>query len=248
MRKTIFYKIYCISLATAFVLSSCTVAATPMASIRATATPLASPDPEVPTTTVPVGPSATDTPATVSTDTPAATLPAAPTAELTPQVNPGMNAYCRKGPGTYYFAVTFLQAGNNYTVIGRDGLDTWWLVQVTPNVSCWMGDPTTVTQGPVEQAPVLPAPPLPSSASSFVNTSHCDPVQNTLTVWLTWTAAQGATGYNIYRNGSLIASPGPKDISYTDNAPRGVDLKYQIEPFNAYGVGPRQTTRVSACI
>jgi hypothetical protein len=169
------------------------------------------------------------------------------TLQLTPMVNPGMEAYCRKGPGTDYFAITFLQAGDNYNVIGQNGLHTWWLVQVPGNVTCWMGDPTTVTQGPVDTVPILPAPPLPSSAGSFANTSHCDPVLNTLTVWLTWTPAQGETGYNIYRNGSLIAQMGQKDISYTDNAPRGVNLKYQIEAINDYGASSRQTTRVIAC-
>jgi len=53
------------------------------------------------------------------------------------------------------------------------------------------GDPTTVTQGPVDQAPLLLAPPLPSSTSSFAETSHCDSVQNTMTVTLTWVSAQG---------------------------------------------------------
>jgi hypothetical protein len=100
----------------------------------------------------------------------------------------------------------------------------------------------------VEQVPVILAPPLPSSGSSFANTSHCDPVLNTMTVWLTWATAQNATGYNIYRNGTLITKVGPKGVSYTDNAPRGVNLKYQIESFNEYGVSSRQTTRVSACV
>jgi hypothetical protein len=191
----------------------------------------------------------TDTPTPAATATPPPTEPATPTALLTPQVNPGMDAYCRKGPGTDYFEITYLQAGTNYDVIGRDGLDKWWLIQLTATISCWMGDPTTVTQGPVEQAPLILAPPLPSSASSFAETSHCDPVLNTMTVRLTWLSAQGATGYNIYRNGSLVAKTGSKAISYTDNAPRGVDLKYQIEPFNDYGVGPRLgTTKISACV
>jgi hypothetical protein len=158
-----------------------------------------------------------------------------------------MDAYCRKGPGTDYFSITYLQAGDNYNVIGQNGLQTWWLVQVPGNVTCWMGDPTTVTLGPIDTVPILPAPPLPSSVSSFADNSHCDPVLNTLTVWLTWGAAQGATGYNIYRNGTLIAHLDQKHISFTDNAPRGVNLKYQIEAFNDYGVSSRQTTRVIAC-
>jgi len=42
------------------------------------------------------------------------------------------------------------------------------------------------------------------------------------TVTLTWVSAQGETGYNIYRNGTLITKLGQTAISYTDNAPRMV--------------------------
>ena len=246
-RRIIFFKFIGIGLAAAFILTSCNFAATPTAIASATTAPVAFPTPLVPTATGVVVPSITDTITPASTATPAPTEMASPTLQLTPLANPGMDAYCRKGPGTDYFSITYLQAGDNYNVIGQNGLGTWWLVQVSGNVTCWMGDPTTVTQGPVDTVPVLPSPPLPSSASSFANTSHCDPVLNTLTVWLTWVAAQGATGYNIYRNGTLIAHLDQKHISYTDNAPRGVDLKYQIEAFNDYGVSIRQTTRVIAC-
>lgn len=68
-----------------------------------------------------------------------------------------------------------------------------------------------------------------------------------MTVTLTWVSAQGETGYNIYRNGTLITKLGQTAISYTDNAPRMVDLKYQVEPINDYGAAPRQTIKVSGC-
>ena len=237
-KSMLIYKLIGISLAGALILTSCNAAVTPPAP---TAPPIPSPSPQPPTATASVVPVVTDTATPVPTATPA------PTAQLTPQVNPGMDAYCRKGPGTDYFTVTYLQAGNNYTVIGRDGQGKWWLIQLTPTIRCWMGDPTTVTQGPVDQAPLLLAPPLPSSTSGFAETSHCDSVLNTMTVSLTWAAAQGATGYTIYRNGTLVTKLGQTAISYTDNAPRQVDLKYQIEPINDYGVAPSQTLKVSGC-
>jgi hypothetical protein len=249
MGKIVFsYKLIGISLAAAFILTSCNFAALPVAPSTNTVTTMASPTPVVPTATVTAGLSVTDTPTPISSATPVSTGTATPTTQLTALVNPGMNAYCRKGPGTYYFSITYLQAGNNYNVIGRDGLDTWWLVQVSANLTCWVGDPTSVTQGPVEQVPLLMPPPLPSSPSSFSNTSHCDPVLNTMTVSLTWVAAKGATGYRVYRNGTMIAQPGSNEISYKDNAPRGVNLKYQIEAINDYGTSSRQTTRASACV
>ncbi len=231
-----------IGLATVFILSACS----PSAPTTEPATRTASPQPVVstatemvssPTLTIPTLPAATATePPMIS-----------PTLVTVAQVLPGWNAYCRMGPGTFYYAVTFLQSGSSYPIVGRDGRDVWWQVQVTASVRCWEGDPTSTIEGPAKSAPFVPAPPLPSSPGSFANTSHCDPVLNTMTVWLTWTAAQGASGYRIYRNGSQITQLGPKAISYTDNAPRGVNLKYQIEAFNEYGVAPRLSTKISAC-
>jgi len=64
-----------------------------------------------------------------------------------------------------------------------------------------------------------------------------------MTVTLTWVSAQGETGYNIYRNGTLITKLGQTAISYTDNAPRMVDLKYQVEPINDYVPRPAKRSR-----
>lgn len=243
-----------IGLAAVFILASCSLRTT----TAALATQTASPQPAMPVATGTASPQPAAPTATGMASL-TATVPALPTATatepptITPtlvtvaQVSPGWNAYCRKGPGADYYAVTFLKAESSYPVIGRDGRDVWWQVQATPKIQCWEGDPTSVTQGPVEAVPIVLAPPLPLSPSTFDSTYHCDSSLNTMTVWLTWTTAEGATGYNIYRNGSLIVQLGPTATSYTDNAPRGVDLNYQIEAFNDYGVAPRLTTKISVC-
>ncbi len=231
-----------IALAIVFMLAACS----PSASTPAPATPTASQQPALPTATTAASPTALVPTLPAATATVLSTI--TPTAATVAQASPGWNANCRKGPGSFYFIVTVLQANSFYPVVGRDGLDTWWLVQVTPTVQCWEGDPTTVTVGPVKSTPLIAAPLLPSTAYSFNNTSHCNPVLNTMTVWLTWVPAHNATGYNIYRNGSLIAKLGATAIAYTDNAPRGVNLKYQIEAFNDYGVSSDATTKVNACV
>ena len=64
----------------------------------------------------------------------ATSVPGTPAAVPTPQssaaqVVPTLNAYCRKGPGTSYDAITFLQTGSAYNVTGRISLNTWWQVQ-----------------------------------------------------------------------------------------------------------------------
>jgi hypothetical protein len=169
------------------------------------------------------------------------------TSETPAQVSPASNTYCRKGPGMYYDAVTYLQAGSSYQVVGRDGLDAWWQIQFTPDVRCWEGDPAGVLEGPVELAPLLLAPPLPDSPSFFSKTSHCDPDLNTMTVWLTWEVASGANGYRLYRNDEKIAELGEKTSSYTELAPRFVDLNYRLEAFNEYGIAPDLSLTISAC-
>jgi hypothetical protein len=245
-KRIVFYKLIGFSLAAALILTSCNFAATPVASASPTATLMASPDPVVPTATA--GPSVTDTATPVSTATPVPTEPATSTTSLIAQVNPGMNAYCRKGPGTGYYSITYLQVGTFYNVIGQNGLGTWWLVQVSPNLNCWMGDPTAVTQGPVDQTPVLLVPPLPGSPSGFVNTYTCNATLHTLGVSLTWSVESNVTGYRIYRNGSLVGDVGPHTAAFRDSpAPLKVKLVYQLEAYNDYGVGNRVKTTVPSC-
>jgi len=243
-----FYELIGISLVAALILTSCNFAAISSVPASATATPMASPDPAVPTVTATAGSSVTDTATPISTATLAPTEPATSTPSLIAQVNPGMNAYCRKGPGTGYYSITFLQVGTFYNVIGRDGLGTWWLVQVPPNLNCWMGDPTAVTQGPVDQAPILLVPPLPGSPSGFANTYTCSATLHTLGVSLTWTVESNVTGYRIYRNGSLVGDVGPHTAAFKDSAaPLKVKLVYQLEAYNDYGVGNRVKTTVPSC-
>ena len=73
-----------------------------------------------------------------NTPTVSATGTAIPTGQLSPQVIPTLNAFCRKGPGTLYDQVTVLQDGTAYTVIGRDSLNTWWEIQLPGSQSCWV--------------------------------------------------------------------------------------------------------------
>jgi hypothetical protein len=247
-KRIVFYKLVGISLAAAVILASCNFAATPIAPASATGTRMASPIPVVPTATITPAPSVTDTATPVSTATPAVADTSTSTAQLAAQVNPGMNAYCRKGPGTGYYSITYLQVGTFYNVIGRNGLGTWWLVQVPPNLNCWMGDPTAVTQGPVDQTPVLLVQPLPGSPSGFANTYTCSATLHTLEVSLTWSVESNVTGYRIYRNGSLVGDVGPHTAAFNDSAaPLKLKLVYQLEAYNDYGVGNRVKTTVPSC-
>jgi len=199
------------------------------------------------------GPAMTDTsvPTAMASETtvptPAATEIPTPVSSLTAQVIPTLNAYCRKGPDTLYDIVTFIQKGSAYDVVGRDSQSTWWLVK-TPGVSpCWVGGSNVSVNGPVEQALIVQGQPLPETPALFESSDVCDTLLKTLGVRLDWSAAQDTTGYRIYRNGVLLTTLDGSLTSYHDDAPLGVDLVYELEAFNEYGVAVRAQTSVPAC-
>jgi len=169
-------------------------------------------------------------------------------AQLTAQVIPSINAYCRKGPGTDYYQITFLQQGTAYNVTGRNSLNTWWQIQAPGNLTCWMGDPNPTKQGPVDQVSIVPAQPLPLTPATFVDSYTCNTTLNTLGVVFNWSAVANVTGYRIYRNGTQITDASSTATSYTDSsAPMGVNLVYQLEAHNDYGVAARYPITVPAC-
>jgi hypothetical protein len=164
-------------------------------------------------------------------------------------VIPYINAYCRKGPGSDYDPITYLISGTAYNVIGRNSENTWWLVQVPGNVTCWTGAPGTSQLGPVEQAPLILVLPALLPPSMFVGSYVCDvsTKKHTLGVSLNWSLVPRATGYRLYLNGVLLAELAPTVTAYHNNAPLNVDLVYELEAFSDYSVAARVSVRVPAC-
>jgi hypothetical protein len=242
--KPIFYRITGIAFAAAFILTSCNFAATTAAPVNPTATQAPAASPIAPTATLPPAATATATPV------PTATATVAPTAttQLTPQVIPSINAYCRKGPGSGYYEITYLQQGTPYNVVGRTSLNTWWLVQASANVTCWIGDPNATQQGPVDQAKIALVQPLPVTPATFVESNTCNTTAHTLSVLFNWSAVANVTGYRIFRNGTQITDAGPTSTAYTDSsAPTGTNLVYGLEAHNDYGAAPLITVSVPTC-
>jgi len=62
-----------------------------------------------------------------------------------------------------------------------------------------------------------------------------------------WAVAPAAAGYRIYRDGELLTTVAGNLTSYHDDAPMDVDLLYEMEAFNDYGVAVRVEARVPAC-
>ena len=211
----------------------------------------------LPITPGPLGESATETSLPQSTTTPTitdTTIPSLtptgttnPTVQPAAQVIPTLNAYCRKGPGTMYYMVTFLQKGSAYDVVGRDSLNSWWLVKAPGVDPCWVGGFNMRPNGPVEQALIVHGKPLLEKPALFVHSYVCNTTLNTLGVLFNWAVAPAATGYRIYRDGELLTTVAGNLSSYHDDAPMEVDLLYELEAFNDYGVAVRVEARVPAC-
>jgi uncharacterized protein YgiM (DUF1202 family) len=242
-KKRIFIKLMGITLSAIFFLSACNLPSTSIAPASLPITQTASPNLILPTATISMSPAATDTPMPAATATETAT----PTTELPAQVIATLNAYCRRGPGTAYYIVTVLEKGTGYDVIGRDDPKNWWQIHLADKKDCWVGDINVDKQGAVEKASIVLAPPLPGKSSNFVNSYTCDTALNKLGVSFNWAAVVGQTGYHIYRNGTILTDVGPDVTSYHDDAPLGVALIYELEPFNSDGVGPRSSSNVPAC-
>jgi len=248
-RKKLF-RLIGIALVAAFILISCNIAAIPVAPVSVTATQAPAASPIAPTPTLPPAQAATASSAPTATTTVAQTATSAPTAtaQLTAQVIPSINAYCRKGPGSGYYEITYLQQGTAYNVIGRNSLNTWWLVQAPGNVTCWMGDPGATQQGPVDQASIGLVQPLPVTPATFVDSYLCNTTLHTLSVAFNWSAVANVTGYRINRNGTQITDTVSTATGYSDtSAPTGVNLVYGLEAHNDYGVAARITVSVPAC-
>jgi hypothetical protein len=246
INRNLFPRLVGIALIAIFILSACNTAAT----VAPAPVQAASPVPVLPAASATDVPTATEIPTATVADTPTAVVTATPTIKPVAQVIPTVNAYCRSGPGSNYNPITTLTSGIAYDVIGRNDLNTWWLVQLWGGaVTCWTGAPGTSLVGPVDQAPVVMAAPVLPSPSMFMYAYTCNPgtSTNTFNVTLNWESVAGATGYHLFRNGASLATLGAT-TSYTDyDAPMNVTLEYRLEAINAVGATAPVYVQVPAC-
>ena len=173
-----------------------------------------------------------------------------------PTATPGLptftflqNANCRKGPSTQYDVVTALEQGAAADIVGRNQQSSWWLIQVPESQArCWVSGTTGEGSGVLDGLPVEAGDPLPGSPGGFViGQALCSPNLNYYSVPLGWSDGNNATGYRLYRNGSLVTTLDANVAYYEDQAPRGVDLLYELEAFNNAGVSGRVQVSLLAC-
>jgi hypothetical protein len=244
--KKILFKMTGIALCAAFILSACNAAAT-VAPASNLPTGTALPLPALPSATASTAPVATETPIPTIAATPTASATATPTVQPVAQLVPNVNAYCRRGPGSDYEPVTVLDSGTAYNVIGRNDLNTWWLVKLWGEDTCWTGAPGTTLLGPVADAPIVAVPVTLLEPAGFTGSYNCDTAKHSMKVTLNWASVEEATGYRLFRNGVSIARLGPAETTYRENAPMSVDLVYELLAYNNAGSTPRVSVMFPAC-
>jgi hypothetical protein len=175
------------------------------------------------------------------------TAPATPAPASKPQVGLTENANCRKGPGTAYKIVTSIEKGQTANVEGRNQEGSWWLIQVPDSdAHCWISDVAVDKPAPLDGLEVVVPPPLPDPPGQFGVTNRvCN--QGAYAVTLSWTTASGATGYNLYRGGKLLATLNAKTTKYVDHPTRGHAYNYELETVNENGVSIRLLEQEEAC-
>jgi len=145
---------------------------------------------------------------------------------------------CRTGPGTNYQRITQLQPGSQYTLVGYYG-EGYWIVN-TNEGECWVLGSLVTPVGSYESVPtVAEAPTAASSGLDGVSISAydwtCDFTKDEATVSISWNDKDGETGYQVYRNDTLVADLGANVTFYQETITllSGQSAGYYIVAYNA---------------
>lgn len=187
------------------------------------------------------------------------TLTATPTVavavSLTPTLTPTFSSpmlffdgatNCRSGPGTEYDVVAVMKDGDKAAILNRSPSGNYWVIK-SPNGKgpCWVAGDYARAEGSVQTLPLATVPPTPTLQApgkpTWQNyTYNCTFASggSNVTVSLIWSdRSSNEDGYNLYRDGELIASLGPDTTTYTDTAfvGAGQSLSYYVEAYNNAG-------------
>ena len=169
------------------------------------------------------------------------------------------NTQCRTGTSANFKAVAPLSRGVTVELIGKDTLQSAWLIQAPNNAGpCWVLAGDGSPSGDYESLPeVTPQPSTqkPPGMPAFVGwpwfCTYSNGVIYKATVNLSWIdPAHDANGFRVYRQGTLIADVPATTTSVIDtiDVVIGTDLPYSIAAYNDAGVSPqRMITIQSIC-
>jgi hypothetical protein len=107
------------------------------------------------------------------TNTPTPTLDATATPNNTPDpptLSVSLATDCYAGPSTNYGFVSIIRPGTIVTIIGKDTIDNYWIIDVPgyPGTTCWLSGQYASVSGDTSD---LPAPATPQPPSYTLNTS-----------------------------------------------------------------------------
>jgi len=193
--------------------------------------------------------------------TPSITL--TPTSILTatlsvPMVSVSEDTNCRSGPGIIYDYLGALTKGEKAEVVGKNTANNYWVIK-NPDYAgtCWLWGQYATVEGDANRipewlVPSTPTPSIPAAPSGLSGTRVCKtillpaPHVEMVKVTLTWTdQANNEEGYNIYRDGTLVATLGPNEVTYIEN-PTGIpSATYAVEAFNTAGASARKKITLS---
>jgi hypothetical protein len=173
---------------------------------------------------------------------------------------------CWEGPGAQYDVVSSVEANTPVDLVGVGQLDELWFVIDSPRfpgVNCWV-DADDLDVAPdldIASLEVFPVPPLPTPTftpppeptipgppANFKVSTICN--ANEYSVALSWDKdSEGLLGYRVYRDGQLIAEPGPdaseyKDAQLQDNGPHN----YVVEAYNEAGAAQSGQLQDQGCV
>lgn len=88
---------------------------------------------------------------------------------------------CRQGPSTAFNTISFIMAGQQAELIGKNPENTWWLIRDPQGKfgNCWVWGETTMPLGDASGVPVVEPPPIPTQpvtvnfSLAFVNFNLC---------------------------------------------------------------------------
>jgi len=173
------------------------------------------------------------------------------------------NANCREGPDVAYEVTTSFSSGAQAPIDGKNSDGSWfWVLLPNSSAHCWVSGSTGSPQGPLGSLAIIPAPELPSpivvsppppvqaapNAPGQFNVSTKSCTSSEYVVRLEWIDSNGENGYQIYRDGSLIATISADSTIYDDSSPDYNSHSYQVQAYNDAGSMGSSTQNSEGCL
>jgi hypothetical protein len=165
----------------ALVLVGCSA---PQRSNQITIIPLLTKTQALPTSTVPELPPTSTIEPTVTIELTATPTPTAtPTLTVTPEniptytPEPGVavlnqDTACFTGASFSHSLVQYILLGSEFPVLGQLSDQSWWLVSVEDDESCWIYGAYASVKGVIDDLPVMTSPPIPSPTATDTPTTR----------------------------------------------------------------------------